>query len=330
MKNWSHQLHYNLTSKQAFGTSRHEAKKQGTAHEKIFSFKTYQTYKKQGKYFIAYIKERHPNCKNLMKAKKYVNEYLSSLVSEGKSAWTIKTARSALNKIFQISVGDRYFFVAPSCRRADIKRSRGSVKSDSSFSVVKNAELIDFARSTGLRRSGLSRLKGKDLFDRDRIEDSIKRIRALDRELTKEEKRQLDAFETALLFREHSFVFVKEKGGRIRLAPIVGPNQVQTIERIQNTLPEARVWPHVPSNVDIHSYRAEYAQIVYEMYARPIETIPYDRINKGSGRAYQSEVYCCRADEKGRRLDKRAMWYTSKALGHNRINVVAKHYLYGM
>ena len=58
--------------------------------------------------------------------------------------------------------------------------------------------------------------------------------------------------------------------------------------------------------------------------------IPYDRVNKGSGRKYQSEVYICRKDEAGRKLEKAAMLVCSKALGHNRISVVADNYIRGL
>lgn len=68
----------------------------------------------------------------------------------------------------------------------------------------------------------------------------------------------------------------------------------------------------------------------YKAHARPIEEIPYDRVNKGSGRKYQSEVYICRKDEAGRKLDKAAMLVCSKALGHNRISVVADNYIRGL
>ena len=81
---------------------------------------------------------------------------------------------------------------------------------------------------------------------------------------------------------------------------------------------------------DIHAYRAEYATDIYRKYARPIEEIPYDKVNKGTGKRYQSEVYSCRKDEAGKKLDKAAMLVCSKALGHNRISVVADNYIRGL
>ena len=61
-----------------------------------------------------------------------------------------------------------------------------------------------------------------------------------------------------------------------------------------------------------------------------LSQIPFDAINKGTGRKYQSEVYICRKDEQGKKLDKKAMLMTSKALAHNRIEIVANNYIRGL
>lgn len=53
-------------------------------------------------------------------------------------------------------------------------------------------------------------------------------------------------------------------------------------------------------------------------------------MNRGTGRWFQSEVYTCRKDEAGKKLDKTAMLVCSKALGHNRIEVVANNYIRGL
>ena len=104
----------------------------------------------------------------------------------------------------------------------------------------------------------------------------------------------------------------------------------QIVERMKNITPDEKVWQHVNENADIHSYRAEYATTMYRAYARNIEDIPYDRVNRGTGKRFQSEVYVCRKDEAGRKLDKAAMLLCSKALGHNRISVVADNYIRGL
>ena len=84
------------------------------------------------------------------------------------------------------------------------------------------------------------------------------------------------------------------------------------------------------TKADIHSYRADYVTMIYHKYAREISDIPYDKINRGSGKRYQAEVYHCRGDEQHKKLDKRAMEKASFAVGHNRISVIASNYLYSV
>lgn len=120
------------------------------------------------------------------------------------------------------------------------------------------------------------------------------------------------------------------KGGRERYSPIIGEHQKQIADRIIKTPEEKKVWEHIHGAADIHGYRAEYATAVYKAHARDIKDIPYDKINKGTGRKYQSDVYTCRKDEVKRKLDRAAMTMCSKALGHNRAEVFATNYLRGL
>jgi len=105
---------------------------------------------------------------------------------------------------------------------------------------------------------------------------------------------------------------LRGKGGRLRECPILSK---EAVERIKNTPDGKNVWSKIPSRADIHSYRADYCKSV-QLHARPIAEIP----DKGK--------YYCRGDLKGVVYDKRAMLIASHALGHNRINVIAGHYLY--
>lgn len=77
-----------------------------------------------------------------------------------------------------------------------------------------------------------------------------------------------------------------------------------------------KLLPKISSAYDNHRYRAEYAKRLYQHYARNIENIPI------------SERYIMRKDRAGEILDKRAMRIVSKAMGHNRIDVIALNYLY--
>ena len=150
-------------------------------------------------------------------------------------------------------------------------------------------------------------------------------------ELTPADVKRLGMLQDARMFQGEYFTHVSNgKGGRERLSPIIGPNAAQIVQRIQETPGEEKVWQHVHQSADIHGYRAEYATAIYKAHARAIQDIPYDRINRGTGRRYQSQVYTCRKDEAGRKLDKAAMLVCSKALGHNRISVVADNYIRGL
>lgn len=328
-----HQQAYDrLNGMQAFGESKKEAVANGTDRGKIFSFNTYQTYWKHTKYFLKYIKETHPECTTLKSAKKYVNEWLQMRTDQGLSAWTIQTEAKALSKLYGIQPDDEGYFKPPKRNREDIKRSRGDRVRDRHFSEENNDELVKFCKGTGLRRSELMELRGKDLVTRAQIEDEIARLNALPAgERSAAADKRLEMLQDTLLFDEEYFTHVRNgKGGRERLSPIIGQFAGQIIGRIRETPAEEKVWQYVNTNADIHGYRAEYATAIYKTHARPIQDIPYDRVHRGTGRRYQSEVYTCRKDEAGKKLDKAAMLVCSKALGHNRISVVADNYIRGL
>lgn len=326
-----HQQAYDiLVSMQSFGESKKKAIANGTDKEKIFSHNTYKTYWKHTKYFIKYVQEQHPEVTTIKKAKKYVNEWLQVRVDQGLSAWTIQTEAKALGKLYGISPDDPDYFQPPKRNRQDITRSRVDRERDKHFSVSNNDELIKFCKGTGLRRSELASIKGKDLISRSEIEMEFNQLKSL-KNLTEDESKRLNILKDAMRFESEYYINIENgKGGRKRISPIVGKNIDQIVERMKNTPEDKKVWEYVNSNADIHSYRADYATEIYKTYARNIEDIPFDRVNKGTGKKFQSDVYTCRKDEAGKKLDKAAMLLSSKALGHNRIEVVANNYIRGL
>ena len=332
VKDLHQQAYARLTEMQAFGTSKKESVANGTAKDKIFSYKTYEAYWKHTKYFIKYIQANHPECTTLKAAKQYMNEWLQMRTDEGKSAWTIHLEAKALGKLFGIDPTDEQYFQPPKRERQKITRSRVDRVRDKHFSKSNNDELIKFCKGTGLRRSELLDLRGKDLISRAEIEDEISRLEKQQNEThDPNRERWLDMLRDTRMFKSEYFTHVRcGKGGRVRMSPIIGANAEQIIERMRNTALEEKVWQHVSENADIHGYRAEYATEIYKAHARAIEDIPYDRVNKGTGRKFQGDVYVCRKDEAGRKLDKAAMLICSKALGHNRISVVADNYIRGL
>lgn len=318
-----HDLAYiRFTSMISFGESKYEAKKNGSITDKVYAISTYKTYWWNIKHYLSYLKDNHPDCTTLKKARTYVPEWLEARERQGLSAWTIQTEAKALGKLFGIRPTDSDYYNPPKRLRANIKRSRRPVISDRCFSETKNKEFVQFCKHTGLRRSEIRKLRGKDLRSREQI--IIELSEALSGSL------HARALEDALLFENEYFLYVVGKGGRERYSPIIGENVDEIVARIKATPPENKVWPHVHTNADIHSYRSEYATIIYKKYAVDIDLIPKDKMNKGTGKMYQSGVYFCRKDERGKKLDKKAMRLASAALGHHRLEIVANNYIRGL
>lgn len=329
-KNYTKDLHQQaydkLTAMQAFGESKWQAVKDGTAREKIFAFNTYDTYWKHIKYFLRYVKREYPECTTLKKARKYIGEWLRKREEQGLSACTIQTEAKALGKLYGIQPDDEDYYEPPKRRREDIKRSRGEAKRDAHFSVTNNAELIAFCRGTGVRRCEITHLHGDALRSREELAEDREVLAAM-LFPTAEHVQELCILNDALMFDEPWFLRIRGKGGRVRISPIIGKSADKIVERVRETPSDKRVWEYVSSNADIHSYRADYAGAIYKAHARKIEDIPYDTVHKGTGHMYQKGVYTCRRDEAGKKLDRQAMLLCSKALGHNRLSIVADNYL---
>ncbi len=102
------------------------------------------------------------------------------------------------------------------------------------------------------------------------------------------------------------------KGGRYRESPII--SNIDAIVKRMKEAGNGKVWSYVP-DMDVHYYRSDYCTEIYITLARPIEKIP------------KNERYYYRSDLKGVCYDKRAMLITSRCLGHNRISIIAEHYL---
>lgn len=339
-KDLKQQIYEKFTTmlKNGEGRSKTADKKSNITQNFIYSYSTYKSYWKHAKYFANYINEYHPECTTLKAARKYVNEWLQFRVDNGGqngkplSAWTIALERQALGKLYGISPDSPDFFKAPERHREDIKRSRLSTERDKHFSEANNVEFVQFCKGTGCRRNIIEKLKGYDLVTRETLE-KVKIQIENNLFATDDMKKECEIITEALFTFPDQDYFIhhrNDKNGRSRFAPIIGENKQAIIDRMKNTVPNENVWKVVPSNADIHGYRSDYATAIYMMYARPIEEIPYDKINKGTGRAYQSEVYVCRKDEVGKKLDKAAMEKASKALGHNRLEVIANNYIRGL
>ena len=338
-KSLHQQAYQKLQSMQSFGQSKHADRAairndyvnnkdtlrisdSDPTKDKIYSYSTYQSYWKHVKYFVKWIGENHPECTTLKAAKAHVNEWLQSRVDQGLSAWTIHLETAALGKLYGIDKDDPNRFVPPTRSRADIMRSRTDAKRDSHFSETNNDLLIKFCKGTGLRRAGLESIRGRDLLTRDQIEAEITRIEAIpiDRR-TPEDQSMLNICKDTRLFDfpgQEYFVHTVEKGGKARIAPIIGPNVDKIIEKFKEAEPDSRVWTYCHSGADIHGYRADYARELYRIAERTATD------------AQKGRLYCCRRDLAGLHLQRHALYVTSKALGHNRMDVAVAYVARGL
>lgn len=287
-KNLKMQCNDALTSACAFGQSKHEAKRSGTAVSSVFSFSTFKTYKQQSYYFADYVREYHPDAKTLTDARQYVGEWLQSQIARNLSPYTLRTAASAMAKIYGCKTSD-FGVVLPARSRANITRSRGRVKRDKGFSEAQNADLCAFLRSTGLRRAEITACRGSWLRV---IEDPESGSRQVFIDLTQTKA---------------------TKGGRPRIVPVLG--DVDVVVRLCMEAGEGKVFPGgINSHCDVHSYRAEYCVRAYNSKARDVKTLE------------RSERYHCRG--RSAVYDRAALKYASQCLGHERLEIVPGHYLH--
>ena len=329
-KNLHQQAYEALTGMIAFGDSKKADKEYDRNHDteivagKIYSFQTYRTYWKHIKFYLSWLKKHHPECRTLKKSKKYVSEWLQSRVDDGLSAWTIQTEAAALNKLYGIHKDDPDRFQPPQRRKEDIKRSRGEKKRDKHFSEIKNEELINFCKCCGFRRNVLEKLKGSDFCEKEKVKEMLKEAKV------KQDEKMIRACSDALEnFPDQQYFILhrSDKGGKTRLSPIIGDHVADVVRRMQSTPPESRVWQYVPGGCDVHGYRADYATTLYRLYARPIDQLQYSRKIKCADGKERSEVYICRGDEAGRKLDRKAIRKISIALGHNREDTAIANYI---
>lgn len=228
------QVQERLDSMLAIGESKYQDKKYDLTKGKIYSWTTYRSYLQQCCQFVRYCRDNH-YCKNLAGCRQYVEEWMES--RKELSAYTQKLSASALCKLYGESL-EELGITTKRAARSEITRSRGTAKRDAHFSEQKNADFVEFCRSTGLRRSEITKLRGDQLL---------------------QEEGQW-------------YIQTTGKGGRFRIIPICG--DVNLVVRKMQSAGTGKVWAKVPSCADIHSYRADYATRVYLSHARPIEDLP--------------------------------------------------------
>lgn len=227
--------------KAGIGESRASDKFKSKTDDKIYSKSTFETYKKQYRYFCDFLKEQKPDVKTMDQAQASINDYLLYLMEKERSAYSISTAKAALSKVFGVPATS--FIETPSRTRANIVRSRYETVRGKELSKKTEAKYSRFTSALGLRKSEMEEIRAEDLF-----------------------------FEKG---RPYLNVTRGTKGGRPRVAEIVGVSEEETKEIVKwILLRKGKLFPKLPSHYDNHFYRGIYAKRIYQKYARDLDEIP--------------------------------------------------------
>lgn len=105
------------------------------------------------------------------------------------------------------------------------------------------------------------------------------------------------------------------KGGRERNIPL--KLDTDFVVNLMAAAEDKKVFDSIPNGADIHGYRAEFATSYYNAISRDVNTLS------------KADKYFCRKDLKGIVYDRQAMLEVSRALGHNRVGIIASHYIRG-
>ncbi len=297
-KKWLEAAFAHLNRIDCRGQSKYAVKKQMRDHESgkypkgIYSSSTYNTYAKHTLHFIQWALQVHPEIRKFNGAKSLVAEYLNRQIVAGLSVSTVHTRQFSLAAAFLCDSSD-FGFVCPKRERKIITRSRSTAVEDTNHALSKEDAVLErFLVGTGCRRIEALRLRSSDLH------------------------RNLDGSYT---------VYLRGKGGKKRLAPVL-PGYEQDVQaffaRPTVACPtkhgmEQRIFSKSElGHWDIHARRAQYASKLYQYYDAQIPLSPEERI------------YHCRKDMKGLSFRKSVLLRVSRALGHNRCDVVVSHYLY--
>ncbi len=99
------------------------------------------------------------------------------------------------------------------------------------------------------------------------------------------------------------------KGGKERKVPVLVGHEQAVLVVKESLAADALVFSRIPKHLDVHSYRREYAQALYLSHA------PGRRLPSTEGVLKRNDY------------DRDAAEQVTHALGHNRIDVVLRHYI---
>lgn len=309
-QNLKKQIIGNLKEKIAFGESKHIDKQGlgfGKSTYRIYSYNTYETYKKECTAYSKWLIEekRVDKFSKLEDTEQYAKEYVQSRLNDGVSIYTAKMERSALGMLY----GHAIDIKLPVRDNKNITRSRKETSNDKHYSKEgKYKDIFTIASATGCRRCDLKNLS-------------------------------VDC----IIYKENSmYIQIKNsKGGRDRISYVRKEYQ-QEVEKIilkRKAEGNSKVFDNIPAKIDIHSLRREYCQKLYEeikdnqtLRDAILKNYPprkeYKTQKDKDGNSHTKEIkrdYY--KDRNGNIYNRDDIYVLSQCLGHNRLDVSVTHYL---
>ncbi len=276
----------------AIGESRGEAKEAARAAGenlwafstgKIHSYKTRQVYQEHAIRFGKWARDTY-SVKQFAqleaRADELVSAYLRQNLAQEKSAFTLQTIRAALRMLFrhrQLAEGVEL----PKRLRKNIIRSRGPKKHDRQFQPKNWPDLLKFLDATGLRRDEVKMLTVADICEQDPEYGG----------------------QTTVTVRNG-------KGGKERTVPVDPDQAQQVLKLVAGRQDDERVFPRIPSHLDVHGYRRDFAQDRYLRHA-PDRDLPPTEKKRLSPKDY----------------DPAAAKIVTESLGHHRRSIILNSYI---
>lgn len=284
------QISDTLNAKTAFGQSKYQAKAAGTANDHIYSFSTLKAYMKHCNYFASWCRSNPEITKEL-----------------GHKARTLEECQPYAGKWISARISQGLSPYTLKLEAAALTKLYG-----------RSAEDLQLPPTPERRRQDITRSRNDVVRDKHfSVSENAPLITFCQN--TGLRRRELAELRYKDIMYEYGQmdIFVRNgKGGKQRIVPVLDPDEVLRLRPdLLSGDPEARVWDKIHSGADIHGYRADYATTLYKRLERPLDTLK------------RTQKYYCRGDRKGTVFDRAAMLQVSRALGHNRIDVIAGHYL---
>lgn len=310
-------IFYNLRSKCNFGISRGDVKAlaiqdqrlkaiankevfqlQNLKIDGIYSHSTFKNYLTVGNRFADFCEQKGLKINSVPNSEPHAIEYLKDMEKRGLSAYSIQQASSFFSKLY----GHKLDYTSPQRHYRDIEKGRAEAVRSKNFDPERHKDLVTIAKATGGRRGDLQRLKTSNF------------------------ERNHQGIITAVKF-ENS------KGGRDRWSPILPKYQKNVTEYVNKLEREKKIFAFdsINKNANIHAYRREYARELYnEVSNNPNYKTRLMTEYNNRGFEYKGR-YDINGDYKSNdgvlKANRGDLFIVSQALGHNRIDVVANHYL---